>query len=123
MEGSREQKMQDLLKRLKEESPGVEAVVLISSDAMPLSSELPEAADEQTLCALASSLLASGERVASDLTRGDVEHIYLRGENGDLLVMKVNDNAMLACAVDHQAKMGMVLLDAGRCAEKLGEVI
>lgn len=122
MAGSREQQMLEILKELRVDSPGVESAVLISSDAMPLASDMSEAVEE-VMSAMASSLIAASERVARDLARGNVEQVYLRGDEGDLVVVMVNDNAVLACTVDHQSKMGMTLLEVNRCAQRLGEII
>lgn len=123
MAGMREEQMMGMLKELRSDSNGVQAVVLISSDAMPLASDMPDGMEEELLSATASSLIASGERVARELARGDIEQVYLRGEAGDLVVVKVNDDALLACTVDHEAKMGMTLLEVNRCAQKLAEII
>ena len=120
---SREQKMVETLRELKAESPSVEGVVLISSDAMPLASDMPDTMREEVLSALSSSLIASSEKVARDLARGEVEQVYLRGESGDLLVVRVNSDALLACTVNDQAKMGLTLLEVSRCARKLAEII
>jgi predicted regulator of Ras-like GTPase activity (Roadblock/LC7/MglB family) len=121
--GSREEQMIGTLKELRSDSNGVQAVVLISSDAMPLASDMPDGMEEELLSATASSLIASGERVARELSRGNIDQVYLRGEQGDLVVVKVNDGALLACTVDPQAKMGMTLLEVNRCAQRLAEII
>ena len=121
MAGSREQMMLEMLKELRADSLGVEAAVLISSDAMPLASDMSDSLEEEVMSATASSLVAVGERVARDLDRGDVGQIYVRGEKGDLIVVTVNDNALLACTVDRSSKMG--LLEVSRCASRLAEII
>jgi predicted regulator of Ras-like GTPase activity (Roadblock/LC7/MglB family) len=121
--GTREEQMMGILKELRSDSNGVQAVVLISSDAMPLASDMPDGMEEELMSATASSLVTSGERVARELSRGNIDQVYLRGEQGDLVVVKVNDDALLACTVDHQAKMGMTLLEVNRCAQKLAEII
>ncbi|MBU1942267.1 MAG: roadblock/LC7 domain-containing protein [Actinobacteria bacterium] len=123
MNGSREDRMSEILRDLRADSPGVEAAVLVSSDAMPLASELGDSMDEELLSAMASSLVASGERVARDLSRGSLDQVYLRGEEGDLVVVRVNDDALLACVVNNQARMGMTLLEVNRCAARLSEII
>lgn len=120
---SRESRMESMLRELRAEIPGVEAAVLISSDAMPLASDANGAIQEEAIAAMASVLISSGERAAGDLLRGNVEQLYLRGDEGDLVVVKVNDDAVLACTVDHQAKMGITLLEVNRCAQKLSQII
>ena len=123
MAGSREQQMLETLKELRSDSNGVQAVVLISSDAMALASDMPDGMEEEVMSATASSLIAAGERVASELSRGTLDQVYLRGEAGDLVVVKVNDDALLACTVDNAAKMGMTLLEVNRCAQRLADII
>lgn len=123
MAGSREQQMLETLKELRSDSNGVQAVVLISSDAMALASDMSDGMEEEVLSATASSLIAAGERVASELSRGNLDQVYLRGEEGDLVVVKVNDDALLACTVDSAAKMGMTLLEVNRCAQRLADII
>lgn len=121
--GSREQQMLETLKELRSDSNGVQAVVLISSDAMALASDMPDGMEEELMSATASSLIAAGERVAGELSRGSLDQVYLRGQEGDLVVVKVNDDALLACTVDNAAKMGMTLLEVNRCAQKLADII
>jgi hypothetical protein len=123
MPGSREQILLDMLRQLRTDTSGVEAAAIISADAMPLASEMSDSLEEEVLSATASALMTTGERVANDLARGNLDQLYLRGEDGDLLVVKVNGDAILACVVDHQAKMGLTLLEVGRCAQRLADVI
>jgi predicted regulator of Ras-like GTPase activity (Roadblock/LC7/MglB family) len=115
--------MLDRLRALRTECSGIEAALLISSDAMPLASDLSDSLEEEVLSATASTLVSAGEKVARELSRGDVDQLYLRGDDGDLVVVRVNDDAILACMVDHQAKMGMTLLEVSRCAQRLAEII
>ncbi|MBK5092889.1 MAG: roadblock/LC7 domain-containing protein [Actinobacteria bacterium] len=123
MADSREEQIVEILRELRADCPGVQAAVLISSDAMPLASDMAEAVDEEVISATASALISASERVARELARGEVEQLFLRGGSGDLVLARVNENASLACVVNHQAKMGMTLLEVNRCARKLSVVI
>jgi predicted regulator of Ras-like GTPase activity (Roadblock/LC7/MglB family) len=120
---SREEQIVEILRELRADCPGVQAAVLISSDAMPLASDMAEAVDEEVISATASALISASERVAGELDRGDVEQLFLRGGSGDLVLARVNENASLACVVNHQAKMGMTLLEVNRCARKLSVIM
>jgi predicted regulator of Ras-like GTPase activity (Roadblock/LC7/MglB family) len=120
---SREEQIVEILRELRADCPGVQATVLISSDAMPLASDMAEAVDEEVISATASALISASERVARELARGDVEQLFLRGGSGDLVLARVNENASLACVMNHQAKMGMTLLEVNRCARKLSVII
>ena len=115
--------MLEMLKELRADSSGVEAAVLLSSDAMPLASDVPDSTPEEVICATASALISASEKVAHDLARGNIGQVYLRGDGGDMVVVKVNDFAILACTVDHRAKMGITLMEVSRCAQRLLEVM
>jgi predicted regulator of Ras-like GTPase activity (Roadblock/LC7/MglB family) len=84
---------------------------------------MSDSISEEVICATASALISAGEKVASDLSRGSIGQIYLRGDDGDMVVVKVNDFAELVCMVDRQAKMRITLMEAARCAQKLSEVL
>lgn len=122
MAGSREDLMVETLRDLRSGN-GVQAAVLISSDAMPLASEMPEDMPEELLSVCASSLLASGEKIAGELEKGKIDQVWLRCDRGDLVVVKVNEDALLACTVEPEARMGMTLLEVNRCAHKLAAII
>lgn len=115
--------MEEILRELRSEGSGIEAAVLVSSDAMPLASDPSDSISEELLSANASTIITVGERVAMELSRGDLDQLYVRGGAGDLVVVRVNDHAILACTVDKHAKLGITLLEVGRCAKKLSEVI
>jgi len=120
---SREEQIVEVLRELRADHPGVQTAVLISSDAMPLASDMAEVMDEEVISATVSALISASERVARELDTGDVEQVYLRGGSGDLVIAKVNENAVLACTVNHQAKMGMTLMEVNRCAGRLAAII
>ncbi|MDD5747609.1 MAG: roadblock/LC7 domain-containing protein [Actinomycetota bacterium] len=122
MASTREQQMKDYLEELKEAGTGILSAVLVSSDAMPIASVGGEV-QEELMSAMAFSLLQAGERVAADLNCGNVEQLYLKGEGCDFVILRVNDNAVLACTVDHDARMGIILLEVNRCGQKLVEII
>lgn len=50
------------------------------------------------------------------------EQLYRR-ESGDFVLAGVNENAVLACVVNHQAKIGMTLLEVNRCTWRLPVMI
>ena len=120
---SREEQMLELLKALKAEAPAVESVVVVSSDALPLGSDLGGPLDEDAMCRAVSGLIAATERASADLDRGDLQRVYVRADSGYIVVFQVNRDISLACTVMVGAAMEETLARISLCARKLSEVI
>jgi len=116
------EKMNSILRELRNGLLEVEAAVLISSDAMALASDLSDEADEEMISALSASVLGMGERAARDLKRGTLDQVYVKGDQGYLLVVHCGPDALLSLLVRPEAKLGIVFMEAKRTAEELAEL-
>ncbi len=122
MATDRIEKMNSILRELRNGLLEVEAAVLISSDAMALASDLSDEADEEMISALSASVLGMGERAARDLKRGTLDQVYVKGDQGYLLVVHCGPDALLSLLVRPEAKLGIVFMEAKRTAEELAEL-
>lgn len=119
MASERIEKMNTILRELRSGMPEIEAAVLISSDAMALASDVSDDADEEMIGALSASVLSMGERAARDLKRGALEQVYVKGDQGYLLLVHCGPDALLSLLVKPEAKLGVVFMEAKRTAEEL----
>lgn len=122
MASDRIEKMNSVLRELRNSLPDVEAAVLISSDAMALASDLSDESDEDTIGALSASVLGMGERAARDLKRGVLEQVYVKGDQGYLLLVHCGPDALLSLLVKPEAKLGVIFMEAKRTAEELAKL-
>lgn len=119
MASERIEKMNAILRELRSGMQEIEAAVLISSDAMALASDISNDADEEMIGALSASVLSMGERAARDLKRGALEQVYIKGDQGYLLLVHCGPDALLSLLVKPEAKLGVVFMEAKRTAEEL----
>ncbi|WP_287153570.1 roadblock/LC7 domain-containing protein [Candidatus Solincola tengchongensis] len=119
MVSDRIEKMNSILRQLRSNLPEIEAAVLISADAMALASDMSDEADEEMIGALSASVLSMGERAARDLKRGALEQVYVKGDQGYLLLLHCGPDALLSLLVRPEAKLGVVFMEAKRTAEEL----
>lgn len=119
MATERLEKMNSVLRDLRANLPEVEAAVLISSDAMALASDISDDSDEEMISALSSSVLNMGERASRDLKRGILEQVFIKGDQGSLLLMHCGPHALLSLMVKPEAKLGVILMEAKRTVEEL----
>ncbi len=100
----------EVLKKLKQENPDLEALAVVSLDGLPISSLLPEGAEEDRIAALSATILSLGERASEELKKGKLEQAYVKGNDGYILVTGIKDLAALLVVTDKAAKLGMVML-------------
>lgn len=122
MASDRIEKMNSILRELRSGLQEVEAAVLISSDAMALASDMSGESDEEMIGALSASVLSMGERAARDLKRGVLEQVYIKGDQGYLLLVHCGPDALLSLLVNPEAKMGVIFMEAKRTAEELAKL-
>lgn len=123
MTRSRTQKMVDRLRDLQASSPDVEGSAIVSVDGLSIASALHYEIEEDRVSAMSAAMLSLGERIASELGRGILEQVYIRGENGYVLLMAVGEEAVLTVMARKEAKLGLILLDMKRAVEDLNQLI
>lgn len=123
MTKSRNQKMVDRLRDLQASSQDVEGSAIVSVDGLSIASALHQYIEEDRVSAMSAAMLSLGERIASELGRGVLEQVYIKGENGYVLLMAVGEEAVLTVMARKEAKLGLILLDMKRAVADLVELI
>lgn len=118
--GNRQLAMKQELRKLHSLAPDVEAAAVISLDGLILTSTLMDSVAEDRLSAMSASLLMLAERISLDMGRGSLEQVFLRGTDGDVLLMAVGDHAVLTVMSKREAKLGMLIYYMRRAAKEIG---
>jgi uncharacterized protein len=104
-------------------SPHIEAAAVISLDGLPIASALPRHLEEDRVGAMSAALLALGEQAAMGLGRGRLNQVFVEGEQGFVFLMSARDQAVLAAVAERTAKIGFVLFEMRRAAERIGRAL
>jgi hypothetical protein len=120
---SRIERLINRLRLLKSSSPGVEASAVVSVDGLTIASDLPSNVEEDRVSAMTAAMLSLGERIAMELQRGSPEQVYIRGDQGFVVLMAVGENAVLTVLARHETKLGLLFLDMRRAAEELAALL
>lgn len=120
---SRVQELTDLLKDLEATTPDIEASAVVSVDGLMIASALPRDVEEDRVAAMSAAMLSLGERTAKELARGDLSEVYVKGQNGYVLLMAAGENAVLTALAREGAKLGLVFLDMKRTAEGVAALV
>jgi predicted regulator of Ras-like GTPase activity (Roadblock/LC7/MglB family) len=120
---SRSQLIVERLRNLQISSPDVEASAVVSVDGLIIASALPQNVEEDRVSAMSAAMISLGERIASELGRGQLDQVYVKGEQGYVILMSVGEEAVLTVLAGEKAKLGLIFLDMGRAAAELTKLI
>ena len=123
MARSRTELMVDRLRDLQGTTPDVEASAVVSVDGLIIASALPAGIEDDRVSAMSAAMLSLGERIASELGRGLLEQVYVKGADGYVILMAVGEEAVLTTLVRQKAKLGLIFLDMRRSADDLSKLV
>ena len=115
--------MMDRLRDLQASSTDVEASAIVSVDGLTMASALPPEIEEDRVSAMSAAMLSLGERIATELGRGKLDQVYIKGQTGYVILMSIAAEAVLTVLARDEAKLGLLFLDMRRAAEDLEKLL
>lgn len=79
---------------------GVHAVALINIQGIPISSILPEGSDDIKVAAMTAAIVTLGERACREYKKGNLNIVFIQGENGKLLIVDCGPDFVLTMSLD-----------------------
>ncbi|MCL4253324.1 MAG: roadblock/LC7 domain-containing protein [Anaerolineae bacterium] len=123
MSKSRTEQLVERLRDLQASSGDVEAAAIVSVDGLSMASSLPADIEEDRVSAMSAAMLSLGERISSELGRGELEQVMVKGENGYVILTSVGEEAVLTVLARKDAKLGLIFLDINRTVEALSKLV
>ena len=119
----REDLLTSVLNELNGTSADIEASGVISTDGLMMAAVLPAKLDEDRVGAMSAAMLSLGDRTAQELSRGSLEQVLIKGNNGYVLMSYAGADAVLTVLAKPNSKLGLIFLDVKRAAERIIEIV
>jgi len=111
------------LRDLQASSGDVEAAAIVSVDGLSMASSLPSHIEEDRVSAMSAAMLSLGERISSELGRGGLEQVMVKGQSGYVILTAVGQEAVLTVLARKDAKLGLIFLDVTRAVDALSDLV
>ncbi len=108
-----------ILLELNTLSPDIEASAIISVDGLMMAAALPERLDKDQVAAMSTAMLALGDRTVSELGRGTLQQVLVKGINGYVVMTHAGKQAVLTVMVNNNARLGFIFLGIKKAAGKI----
>ncbi len=123
MARSRTEQLVERLQDLQRSSGDVEAAAIVSVDGLSMASLMPPNIEDDRVSAMSAAMISLGERISSELGRGALEQVYVKGEQGYVILNAVGEEAVLTVIARKEAKLGLIFLDIGRTVGDLEKLV
>ena len=120
---SRSERLVQRLRDFRASIPDVEASAVVSADGLIVASDLPQGIEEDRVSAMSAAMLSLGDRIASELRRGELDQVYIHGVNGYVVLMSAGEDAVLTVLARKEAKLGLILYDMKKAAADISNMI
>ncbi|MDZ4784961.1 MAG: roadblock/LC7 domain-containing protein [bacterium] len=116
-------KLEGILQNLVSGTPDVQGAALVSPDGLPLASTLPSGMDEERVSAMSAAMLSLGERIGNELSRGEIDRLYVEGDKGYGILTSCGEEAVLLVLASKAAKQGLLMLEIKRVTEDIKKAL
>jgi hypothetical protein len=123
MSQTRSEQMVIRLRSMQASAPDIEASAIVSVDGLIMASALLPEVEEDRVSAMSAAMLSLGERIASELGRGGLEQVYIKGNAGSIILTSIGAEAVLTALARQDAKLGLIFLEMRRAAEDLIKLV
>jgi predicted regulator of Ras-like GTPase activity (Roadblock/LC7/MglB family) len=113
------QKISHVLQNFVTTTTDVQGSALVTPDGLPLASSLPGGMDDERVSAMSAAMLSLGERIGKELARGDIDRIYVEGDEGFSILTKCGEEAVFLVLAGKAAKQGVLMLEIKRAVAEL----
>ncbi|MBD3249306.1 roadblock/LC7 domain-containing protein [Candidatus Woesearchaeota archaeon] len=118
MAETKKKKLSTVLQKLTS-TGDIDGAVVITRDGLLVASELTESIDSDTLAAMAATMTGAAETAIQELKKSSPDRVIVESKNTKMITVGAGDDAILVCIMKPSAKLGIILLEMKKAAEKI----
>ena len=118
---TRSKELDAILDKYLNKSPSIQAITVVSPDGLPIASTSDE--NETVIAAMTAASQSLSERVLSELNRGNMQEIFLTGDEGFVVILNAGENAVVSFTASDSKNIGLVRVLAKQLAQTISEML
>ena len=113
------QKLNQVIQNFVARTSDVQGAAVVTPDGLPLASSLPGGMDDERVSAMSAAMLSLGDRIGKELARGEIDRIYVEGDEGVSILVSCGEDAVFLVLAGKEAKQGVLMLEIKRAIAQL----
>jgi len=118
MPNTKKEKLTQILQKLTS-SGDIEGAAVITRDGLLIASDLSEGIDGDTFAAMSATMTGAAETAVQELKKSSPDRVIVESKNAKLITTGAGEQAILACIVNPNAKLGLILIDMKKAADDI----
>lgn len=118
MPETKKEKLTQILQKLKSIGD-IEGAAVITRDGLLIASELSKNIDGETLAAMTATMTGAAETAIQELKKSSADRVIVESKNAKLITMGAGEQAILACLVNQDAKLGLILMEMKKASNNI----
>lgn len=110
-----------LIDGFKKSTPYIEGISIVSTEGLTICSNL-RYSEEERVAAIAATLVSLGMNTTTSLGKGNLNSVFVKGENGYILLGEINQSIVITVVTRSDVKIGVVLWELEKVKQKLLEL-
>ena len=105
-------------------SPTIQAVAVVRISGLTVMSVMPTyVAAQEHVSAMSAVMVLLGERITRAMKSGTLNKVYIKGDDGHIVLTSVGPDAVLMVTAKEEAPLGLLFVELARAAAKLKRLI
>lgn len=117
------EKLSYILQTFVSTTSDIQGAAVVTPDGLPLAANLPGKMDEERVSAMSAAMLSLGERIGVELERGEIDRIFVEGNEGYSILTSCGQDAVFLVLASRSAKQGVLQLEIKRAVAELKAVL
>lgn len=103
--------------------PEVQGATLVSPDGLCIGACLTSEMDEERTAAMSAAMLSLGDRIGTELKKGNLDRLVLQGDLGYSILVGCSSEAVLLVLATEETKLGLLFLEIKSLATNLARFL
>jgi len=116
-------KLKNILNELESIDPEIEASAVIRSDGLLMASSFRTDLDKNLVAAMNAAILNIGNRVTSELKRGNLQELIIRADRGLIVLVNSGKDTILSTISKPDSNLGLILFEMKKAANKIKDFL
>lgn len=116
--------LSDTLTQLLQESSDINGIAIVGVDGLVYSANVPQRGlDESMVGATSAAVLGLSKRSANQLQRGNFKQTLIQGDDGNLIVVSLNEETLLVGLTASNVNLGMAFAEIRTMSNRINEIL
>jgi predicted regulator of Ras-like GTPase activity (Roadblock/LC7/MglB family) len=112
-----------IVRGLRQVSPHIVGVAVVSADGFIVASDLPDEQYEKKVTVMAMAMLTMGREATDELGSDDVERVLVEGRDNYIVMVNAGPGAVIAAVSSKRTVLGLLFLAMKETAEEVNRLL